>query len=131
MPNFSQLTIIGHLGKTAEVRQTTAGPVVSFSVAFTRKRKDKESTTWCRCDWFGTRAEKVAQYLEKGKAVLVTGELYEDTYEKDGQERKSLKVDVRDVTLLGGKQDGERAAPAQRAAAPSRDAGDDFDSTPF
>jgi hypothetical protein len=29
-------------------------------------------------------------------------------------------VDVRDVTLLGGKQDGERAAPAQRAAVPSR-----------
>jgi len=101
-------------------------------VAFTRKRKDKESTTWCRCDWFGTRAEKVAQYLEKGKAVLVTGELYEDTYEKDGQERKSLKVDVRDVTLLGGKQDGERVAPPQRAAAtvPSQAAGGFGDDEP-
>jgi single-strand DNA-binding protein len=116
MPNSSTLIIIGHLGKDAEIRDAGQHKVVSFSVAVTRKRQGNESTTWFRCQWFGDRAVKVLQFLTKGKAVQVVGELYEREYDKDGQMRKSLEVDVRDVTLLGG---GEKTAPAP-APAPSR-----------
>lgn len=127
MPNSSVWVGIGHLGKDAECRTAGQHKVVSFSVAVTRKRQGNESTTWFRCDWFGERAVKVVQFLTKGKAVQVCGELYEDVYEKDGAEKRSLKVDVRDVTLLGG---GEKAGsapvsapsrPAAPAAAPSTD----------
>lgn len=105
---------IGHLGKDAEVRTAGQHQVVSFSVAVTRKRQGNEQTTWFRCDWFGERAVKVVQFLTKGKAVQVVGELYEDTYEKDGAEKWSLKVDVRGVTLLGG---GEKSASAPASVA--------------
>lgn len=43
---------------------------------------------------------------------MVVGELYEEAYTKDGVERKSLKIDVRDVVLLGDRAD-RPAAPAQ------------------
>ena len=130
MPNSSLLVIIGHLGGNAEVRDAGQHKITSFSIAVTRKRKDKESTTWFRCDWFGERAVKVVQFLTKGKAVQVVGELYEDTYEKDGAEKRSLKVDVRDVTLLGG---GEKAAAAPAPARPSAPAagGQGDDEPPF
>ena len=123
MPNSSILVIIGHLGKDAECRTAGQHKVVSFSVAVTRKRQGNESTTWFRCDWFGERAVKVVQFLTKGKAVQVVGELYEDTYEKDGAEKKALKVDVRDVTLLGGgeRQQSESAPFRPAAPAPSTD----------
>jgi single-strand DNA-binding protein len=115
MPNSSTWIGIGHLGKDAETRAAGSSQVVTFSIAYTRKRKDEETTTWFRCQWFGDRAVKVAQYLTKGKAVQVVGELYQREYEKDGAKRTSLEVDVRDVTLLGG---GEREQ--ERPAAPSR-----------
>jgi len=128
MPNSSTLIIIGHLGKDAECRTAGQHKVVSFSVAVTRKRQGNESTTWFRCDWFGDRAVKVVQFLSKGKAVQVVGELYEDTYEKDGAEKRSLKVDVRDVALLGG---GERQQSAPAPTRPSAPVADDDSSPPF
>jgi len=119
MASSSILVIIGHLGKDAECRDAGQSKVVSFSVAVTRKRKDKETTTWFRCDWFGERAVKVMQFLTKGKAVQVVGELYEDEYEKDGVIKKSLKVDVKDVTLLGGGEKSHDAPAPARPAAPA------------
>ena len=128
MPNSSIWVGIGHLGKDAECRTAGQHKVVSFSVAVTRKRQGNESTTWFRCDWFGDRAVKVVQFLSKGKAVQVVGELYEDTYEKDGAEKRSLKVDVRDVALLGG---GERQQSAPAPTRPSAPVADDDSSPPF
>jgi single-strand DNA-binding protein len=133
MPNSSTWIGIGHLGKDAEVRDAGQHKVVSFSVAVTRKRQGNESTTWFRCQWFGDRAVRVVQFLTKGKAVQVVGELYEDTYEKDGAEKRSLKVDVRDVTLLGGgEKNGAAQAPAARPApAPAASGGGSDSDPPF
>jgi single stranded DNA-binding protein len=132
MPNSSTWIGIGHLGKPAEIRDAGPSKVVSFSIAVTRKRKDQETTTWFRCQWFGERAVKCLQFLGKGKAVQVIGELYEREYEKDGQKHKSLVVDVRELTLLGG---GERAdAPASapsRPSAPADVGGKGDDEPPF
>jgi single-strand DNA-binding protein len=107
MPNQSTIFLIGHLGRDAESKAVGSTNVVTFTVAYTRKRKDQETTTWFRCQWFGDRATKVVQYLTKGKAICVTGELYQREYEKDGAKRTSLEIDVRDVTLLGS---GEKPA---------------------
>jgi single-strand DNA-binding protein len=131
MPNSSTWIGIGHLGKDAEIRDAGQHKVVSFSVAVTRKRQGNESTTWFRCDWFGERAVKVVQFLTKGKAVQVVGELYEREYDKDGQTRRSLDVDVQQVTFLAG---GERqqAAPAPAARpAPAASGGAGSDEPPF
>lgn len=125
MPNFSSITIVGHLGRDCEARTVGDKTVVEFSVAVTRKRKDQESTTWFRCQFWGERAAKVSQFLNKGKAVMLQGEAYERTYQKDGQDRKSLEVEVRELVLLGDgrrehDQHGAEAVPAQRS--PSRPA---------
>jgi single-strand DNA-binding protein len=132
MSNSSTWIGIGHLGKDAECRTAGQHKVVSFSIAVARKRQGNESTTWFRCDWFGERAVKVVQFLTKGKAVQVVGELYEDTYEKDGAEKRSLKVDVRDVTLLGGGERQQSAPSPTRPSAPAGgSAGDDSGDPPF
>lgn len=140
MPNYSHIEIIGHLGRDAESRAAGTDTVVSFSIAVTRKRKDKESTTWFNCAWFGKRATNVMQYLTKGKAILVSGELFEEEYQgKDGTAKKSLKVDVRDVVLLGSKEDagstGQVRTAVASAALPTpthaQSAGNPDDSAPF
>lgn len=133
MPNFSSITVMGHLGRDAETKEVNGDTVVSFSLATTRKRGDNESTTWWRCQFWGKRAAKVAQYLTKGKAVCVVGECYTREYEaKDKSLKVSLEVDVRELVLLGG---GERGEPQRDETAPPprrpADASRDDDEIPF
>jgi single-stranded DNA-binding protein len=44
----------------------------------------------------------VSEYLTRGKTVGVSGSLKSRTYEKDGQKRTHVGLQVRELTLLGG-----------------------------
>ena len=112
MPNHAHVTLIGHLGKDPEIRQAGQHQVVSFSIAVTTGFGEKKQTTWWNCNFWGDRAVKVAQYLAKGKPVLVEGEPSERPYETTaGTKGKSLDVRVNNLVLLGSKDDAPAAAP--------------------
>jgi len=115
MPNHAQVTLVGHLGQDPEQRYLPNGdPVVNFSIATTRKRKDGDVTTWWRCAMFGKRASVITQYLKKGDPILVTGEPHMRPWtDSAGAQRQSLEVDVRDFAFVGGKGDQQQAAPRQ------------------
>jgi single-strand DNA-binding protein len=116
---MNNITIAGQLGKDAEVKFLSNGdPVASFSVADSQG-KDKP-TIWWNCSLFGKRAESLSQYLTKGQAVTVIGQVTEREWtDKDGQKRKSMDIRVGDVALQGGKRD-ESAAPRPAAQAPRK-----------
>ena len=105
----------GNLGRDAEQRFAPSGTaVVSFSVGVKTGFGDKEKTTWANCAMFGKRAEAVAAYLKKGTLVAIVGEVDHREYQnKEGQPRYSLDVSVNDLTLLGGKKEGD-SAPSDR-----------------
>jgi len=92
----------GNVG-SSELKYTSNGdPVLQFSVA---ESKAKDKTLWWRCEWFGQRGEKMAEYIQKGSSITVYGELDEDSWQ-DGQgvTQKRMKVRVNNVTLQGGKR---------------------------
>lgn len=131
MPNFSQIVVAGHLGRDAELKTVGSTQLTAFSIAVTRRRKDTEQTTWFNCQWWGSHAAKVQQYLAKGKAVLVSGELFEREYTTSaGEKKKSLEIDVNDVVLLGSREDSAAAPAPSRPAAAKAAAGAD-DEAPF
>jgi single-strand DNA-binding protein len=122
MPNHASSTVIGHLGRDASTKfLPNEKAVVSFSIATSRKRKGKdgqpeEITTWWSCQWWGDRAAKVAEYLTKGKAVMVQGDTWVRQYEgRDGGKAQSLEIEVRELVLLGG---GEQAKGGDEGPAP-------------
>lgn len=128
---MNSISIAGQLGKDAEQRFLPNGDAVaSFSVADSQG-KDKP-TIWWNCSLFGKRAESLAQYLTKGQAVTVAGNVTQREYtDKDGNKRTAMDVRVNDIALQGGKREQQaepqrQSAPAQRQA-PARefDAGDD------
>jgi single-strand DNA-binding protein len=134
----------GNLGKDAEVKVTQSGmSVCSFSVAVKSGYGDKEKTTWANCALFGKRAEgQLPQYLKKGAQVCISGQLTLDEWKgDDGTTQKSLKVNVDDLDLIGGKSDGQQGGstqinnqpiPAQRQPQQQAPADDSsFDSIPF
>jgi single-strand DNA-binding protein len=103
-------TATGNLGKPAELRQTSGGPVLSFSVASNTKVKGEKVTTWVRCSLFGKRGEALAQYLTQGTKVAVFGELSQREYNG----KTYLEMRVSELDMMGG---GDRARTESRPAA--------------
>ena len=84
---------------------------------------------------WGTRGEKLAQYLLKGKQVFVTGELSLRPYtSKEGVERLSVDVNVNNVNFVGSREDNQgggsapmQSAPMSSTPAPASEGGEEED----
>ena len=121
MPNYAQVTVIGHLGRDPELKYTQSGTaIVSCSIAVKTGYGDYAKTTWWNLTAFGKTAERFNDWTRKGLAVQVVGTPYLDTYTKqDGTQAQSLKVDVSDFTVLERRDDDTPQPQAQRQAPPA------------
>lgn len=111
-------TFSGNLGNECRSNTVSGQTVVNFSVACKSGFGDKAQTNWIDCALWGKRGESLQQYLTKGQQVVVSGEL--GTREHDG--KTYLTCRVNDVSLVGGKQQGQQSAPAQTAQQPRQQA---------
>jgi single-strand DNA-binding protein len=150
MASFSQVNLLGNLGRDPETRYTPNGTMnVSFSLATNRRWTDsngqqQERTTWFNITAWGNLADtvnKLAQdgYLAKGRQVFVSGRLDSREYaDRNGVNRTSLDVYALDIKLVGGPRDdgdgtfgAESRAPAGRSQESEGDIGDDIEDVPF
>ncbi len=124
---MNTIIIASHIGKDAETRYLPDGTAVcSFSVADNQGR-DKPPIWWS-CSLFGKRAESLAQYLQKGQAVTVSGVASEREWaDQQGNKRKSMDVRVSDVALQGGKRDAAASSAQGKQPAPAGGFDDDSD----
>lgn len=110
--SFNQVTLMGNLTRDPELRQIPSGQsVCSFSLALNRSFKGSDGNWQEAVDYvdvvaWGPLGERVAQYVTKGRPVLVSGRLQSRQWEQDGVKRNKLEVVAGDVTFLGGRQDG-------------------------
>lgn len=114
-----QCVIDGNVGKEPELKDTKGGtPMCRFSVASTKKQEGREPvTTWVNVLCFKEMASLVAEKVQKGDRVLVTGKLEQEQYtDKDGNARSSLTLLADDVgvSLRWPKRQG--AAKAESAS---------------
>lgn len=125
--SLNQVTLMGNLTRDPELRQTPSGQnVTSFSLALNRAYKDQsgewqEATDYIDCVCWGPLAERVAQYLNKGRRCLVQGRLQSRSWEQDGAKRSKVEVLANDVTFLDGRGGGDNGegAPAPITAEPA------------
>lgn len=115
--DINTCTLTGRLTRDPEIKYTTGGLcIVDFSLAsgYRKKSGDEwtDETNYIDCTHMGRGAEAVSKYLAKGKQIAITGELRQDRWEKDGQKRSKVKVQVRDLQLLGGKSESNGSAPS-------------------
>lgn len=110
--SLNQVTLMGNLTRDPELRQTPNGQnVTSFSLALNRSYKDasgewQEATDYVDMVCWGPLAERVAQYLSKGRRCLVQGRLQSRSWEQDGQKRSKVEVLANDVTFLDSRGGG-------------------------
>jgi single-strand DNA-binding protein len=103
MAGDTTLTIIGNLTNDPELRFTPSGAAVAnFTVASTPRMFDRQSNEWkdgetlfMRCSVWRDAAENVAESLQRGSRVIVTGRLKSRSYEtKEGEKRTVVELEV-------------------------------------
>lgn len=117
---MNSCVIFGRLGKDAEFSETKGGTkLLKFSLANNTGYGEKVQTNWFRCTMFGERGERLVDYLKKGSAVIVSGEvtLNKWTGKEDGVERSELSLMVRELSFAGGKKDSDGESSTSRPAA--------------
>jgi single-strand DNA-binding protein len=100
------ITVVGNLVADPELRFTPAGqPVATFRIASTPRFMDSTTKEWrdgdslfLTCNVWRQAAENVAESLQRGMRVIVTGRLKQRNYEtKEGEKRTVYEIEVDDV----------------------------------
>ena len=104
---MNKIILTGRLTKDAELNflPSVGIPKINFSLAVERnyqKDKNNKNVDFINCEMLGKHTENLCQYVTKGKAILVEGELNIEQYEKDGEKRSYTKVKVDKLEFLGG-----------------------------
>ena len=108
MADLANISLTGRMGADAQVTETPNSSVANFSLAVNGFKKDEVS--WFNCEAWGKVGEIVAKYGEKGKQVAVAGTIrIENWTDKEGNKRQTPKINVRDLTLLGGSNEKAEA----------------------
>ncbi|MDK6302494.1 single-stranded DNA-binding protein [Corynebacterium sp. UMB9976] len=105
-PGDTPITLVGNIVADPELRYTQSGAAVaSFRVASTPRRYDAQAGQWVdgealflTCNIWRQAAENVANSLNKGDRVVVTGRLRQRSFEtREGEKRTVFEVEAEEV----------------------------------
>ena len=107
-----QGTVIGNLGKDAEVKTIGERQYISIRMASTAKRKNEEKTTWVSVLY--RYNENLLPFLKKGQQVFVQGDLDVSAYNNREQQAQADVSIFASQLLLVGQREGQQQAPQQQ-----------------
>jgi single-strand DNA-binding protein len=130
MANFNRVILAGNLTRDPELRYTPNGKAVArIGMAINRSWKNdagetKEEVTFVDVDAFGRQAEVIAQYMKKGRPLLIEGRLKLNQWEDKTTHQKQSKLTVvldsfSFIDSRGGDGGGGGESPRPRTAAPA------------
>ena len=106
MAGDTTITVVGNLTDDPELRFTPSGAAVAkFRVASTPRFMDRQSGEWkdgeplfLACTVWRQAAENVAESLQRGSRVIVTGRLRQRSYEtREGEKRTVIELEVDEI----------------------------------
>lgn len=105
--DINTVILVGRLTREAELKYTNSGlAVCKFSLAVNRRKRSGDQWTdevsYFDVVLWGKQGEAIQQYLGKGKQIAVSGELRQNRWEQDGQNRSKVEIVASNVQLLGG-----------------------------
>jgi single-strand DNA-binding protein len=124
MPSFNSVVLMGHLARDPELRYTPQGSAVcDIAIGMNRRFKRKDSdelvdeVTFVEITAWNRTAETCAEYLKKGRLVLVCGFLKQDRWEdtESGAKRSKVKVVAQEVQFIGKGSQDDASAPDPEA----------------
>ena len=116
--DLNHVCLIGRLTRDAELKYTSAGQAVSkFSIAVNRRIKNgdkwEDDANFFDIVLWGKQAQSLNQYLSKGKMIAVEGELSQNRWQQDGQNRSKVEIVANNIQLLGGNNSNNSSEASQ------------------
>ena len=118
MASFNKVILVGNLTADPELKKTPSGvSVTSFSIAVNRrftKQGEQPQTDFINIVAWRQTAEFVARYFNKGKPILICGQLQTRSWtDQNGQKRYTTEVVADEATFVENKgSSGGYSAPA-------------------
>ena len=106
MAGETVITVVGNLTDDPELRFTPSGAAVAnFRIASTPRTLDRTTNEWkdgdplfLACSVWRQAAENVAESLQRGSRVIVTGRLRQRSYEtREGEKRTVIELEVDEI----------------------------------
>jgi single-strand DNA-binding protein len=118
--NINKVVLSGRLTRDPELRSLPSGmSVCSLRVAFNTRKKDPATGEWGEKGNFvdvtvwGRQGEIVAQYMTKGRAILIDGRLeWREFQDKDGNNRQAIEIVADNTEFIGGREEGQMGGGA-------------------
>ena len=104
--NLNTVSLVGRVGGDPEVRIFESGSILAkVSLAVKRRGKDLPPD-WFAIEFWGNPAKVIADYVNKGSLIGVTGSLKIDRWtDKDGNQRQRPYIHAHNLELLGSKRE--------------------------
>ena len=128
--SLNRATILGNVTRDPESRTTTSGQqVVSFSVATSRRWKDKtsnelkEATEFHNCVAWSNLAQTISSYVHKGSKVYVEGRIQTRSWDDPtGVKKYRTEIVAESLILLDKKGDAPAGSTPPAASVAAVDA---------
>ena len=95
---MNSINLVGRLCADPETNQTPNSSVTSIRLAVSGSRKEGDQwvddPTFVTCKAWAEKAEFLQKHFEKGKEIWIMGSLKEERWEKDGEKRSKVVVNI-------------------------------------
>ena len=118
--NVNLVVYAGRLGRDPVTKTVGSSSVTEFSMVcdmFAGTGKDKKPC-WIEVFMWGARGEVLERNLRKGDQLHITGQLDQQSWEKSGEKRSTIKVKINDFSFVGGASSEDKPATPHKEGAP-------------
>ena len=123
---FNKVCFQGNLVRDPEFADTKDSDIINFTIASSRKYKDKEDVTFVDCTAYGQTAINIGKFFSKGNPMGVEGRLSQNNWtDRDGNKRSKIYLTVDGFHFTGntdqnhgggGNRGGSRGGGSQRGS---------------
>ena len=104
-PRINEVMISGRLTRSPELKYIQDGTAVAnidiaFDNGYMKQGEWVQKTCYIQSTVWKEQAEKAAEDLQKGSAVIIKGTLDMDSWEKDGKKHNRIKIVCRKLMAL-------------------------------
>lgn len=129
---MNNVNIIGRITNDLEVR--TVGQdlqVLSFSIAYNERRRDREESHFFDVTAWGKQAETIATYFKKGQRIGITGRLRQERFkDREGNNRSKVSLVLSEFVFIepkeGGTSQGRGQTANQASSSPTSSQNSDY-----
>ena len=131
---MNQVQILGTITRDIELQYSTSGTAIAkvgiaVNKRYTSNGEKKEEVSYFNCVAFGKTGENINTYFQKGSRILISGELKEDRWEKDGHKQSRVSILIDGFDFIDKNTDSQKTAPQPKQPKPQEQEFPDIDIT--